>query len=384
MGESAAHGNGFLDSGERTVFPPGYPALLAILLKSSVAHSWVIVGMNMAFLSLGLCAVYSLLVREFFQDKAVVLTICSFSLLSYVVVKHCTIPLTDIPFFFFSMCCIAVISLATTTDSTRRFARLAATAWLLAVAAITVRRIGVALFPALAFMHVSTPRFKLLLGRMSLRSKLISIMIAVFVGAGVAYVFAHTSYWRIFISDANFAGISTFISQIPSYRFRELGELFGNFPLTKMPSKLHAMVPWLGLVLFILILIGLATKRRAITSTEVFMACYMGILFVWPYNDARFWLPVIPLLIAYLVLAVKSLRLPKAVIAIYCIAFATLGFGAIAYSSRITFAGSTFPDKYYGDGSLRPTYCAAFQSCRDGYDSEKVDAKALRLLREYR
>src|SRR5215469_6088119 len=73
MGESAAHGNGFLDSGERTVFPPGYPALLAILLKSSFAHSWVIVGMNMAFLSLGLCAVYSLLVREFFQDRVVVL-----------------------------------------------------------------------------------------------------------------------------------------------------------------------------------------------------------------------------------------------------------------------------------------------------------------------
>lgn len=383
MGESAAHGNGFLDSGQRTVFPPGYPALLAILLKSSLAHSWVIVGMNMAFLAGGLWAVYSLLIRKFFQDRVVVLRICSFSLLSYVVVKHSTIPLTDVPFFCCSMCCIAVAGLATNTDSTWRFARFASTAWLLAMGAITVRRIGVALIPPLAFMHVSRPQFKLLLERLSLRSKLVSVMVGVLVGAEVAYWFAHTSYWRIFISDAKFTNIPTPILQIPSYRFRELGELFGNFSIIKMPSKLHPMVPWLGLVLLILILIGLATKRRAITSTEVFMACYLGILFVWPYNDARFWLPVIPLLIAYVVLAVKSLRLPKAVIAIYCIAFATLGFGAIAYSSRITFAGSAFPDKY-GDGSLRPTYCAAFQSCRDGYDSDKVDAKVLRLLREYR
>jgi hypothetical protein len=143
------------------------------------------------------------------------------------------------------------------------------------------------------------------------------------------------------------------------------------------------MVPWLGLGLLLLILIGLATKRKATGPTEVFVVCYLGILFVWPYNDARFWLPIIPLLIAYSVLAARSLRLPKAVIAIYCIAFATLGFGAITYSSRISFAGPTFPDKY-GDGLLRPTYCAAFQSCRNGYDSDKVDAKVLRLLREYR
>ena len=153
--------------------------------------------------------------------------------------------------------------------------------------------------------------------------------------------------------------------------------------MTKMPAKLHVMMPWMGLLLFLLTLFGLATKRRKISPSEVFLACYMGILFVWPYYDARFWLPVIPLLIAYLVLAVKRLRFSKAVITIYCITFATLGFGAIAYSTRITFAGSKFPDRY-GDGYLRPTYCAAFDSCRDGGDPNKVDAKALRLLREYK
>jgi hypothetical protein len=383
MGESAAHGDGFLDSGQKTVFPPGYPALLAVLLRVGLAHPWVIVGLNLVFLSAGLFATYSLLIREFFEDKAVVLIICSFFLLSYVVVKHFTIPLADVPFFCCSMCCLAVMSQTTNTDSNWRFVILAMAAWLLAVAAITVRRVGVALVPPLVFMIVSSPQFKSLLKRLSLRTKLIIVVVSVFVGIGTMYVVAKTSTLSDFIDVATKVKISTLVLQVLSYRLTELGELLGNFPLSKMPTKLHVMVPWIGLLLFLLTLFGLAAKRRKISPTEVFMVCYMGILFAWPYYDARFWLPVIPLLIAYSVLAVKSLRFPKSVVTIYCIVFATLGFGAIAYSTRISFAGSKFPDRY-GDGYLKPTYCAAFQSCRDGGDPNKVNGNVLRLLREYK
>src|SRR5690242_17716637 len=45
MGESAAHGGGFSDGGLKAVFPPGYPALLAALLRVGLAHPWVIVGL---------------------------------------------------------------------------------------------------------------------------------------------------------------------------------------------------------------------------------------------------------------------------------------------------------------------------------------------------
>lgn len=383
MGESAARGEGFLDNGQRTVFPPGYPALLALLLKSRLAHPWVIVGLNLFFLTAGLYAVYCLLIGEFFEDRAVVLLICSFFLLSYVVVKHCTIPLTDIPFFCFSMCCLTAMSRTANANSSWRFVMLAATACLWAMVALTIRRTGVALILPLAFMAISSPQFKLLLGRLPLHTKLIMVVIGAIVGAGTGYLFANTSYWRIFISDAKIANLPTLILQIASYRLRELGELFCNVPLTKMPARLHAVVPLAGLLLFFLTLFGLATKRRNISPTEVFLVCYVGILFAWPYYDARFWLPVIPLLFAYSVMAAKNLRFPKSVITIYCIAFATLGFGAIAYSTQISFAGSKFPEKY-GDGYLRPTYCAAFKACQDGFDPNKVDVKALRLLGEYK
>jgi hypothetical protein len=383
MGDSAAHGGGFLDGGQKTVFPPGYPALLAMLLRLGFAHPWVIVCLNAVFLSVGLFAAYSLLIRQFFADKAVVLMICSFFLLSYVVIKHFPIPLTDVPFFCCCTCCLAVMNQATRMDSNWPFVPLAGAAWLLAVAAITVRRVGVALIPPLVFMIVSSPPFKSLLKRFSRRTKVIICGFFILVGVGTMCVVAKTSSLADFFSVATSSKISTLILQIFSYRLTELGELFGNLPITKLPVKLHVIVPWMGLLLFALILRGLATKRKKISPTEVFLVCYIGILFVWPYYDARFWLPIVPLLIAYSVLAVRNLRLPKAVITIYCVIFAIIGFGVIAYSTRITFAGSKFPDRY-GDGYLRPTYCAAFQTCGDGGDPQKVSIKALRLLREYK
>ena len=170
IGDSAAHGGGFYS--EEGVFPPGYPALLALLMKAGLGHPWAIVGMNLVFLSVGLFATYSLLIRDFFENKTVVLIICSFFLLSFVVVKHFPIPLTDVPFFCCSMCCLAAMSRTTKTEWGWRFLILAVAAWSLALVAITVRRVGVALVPPLIFMIVCSPHFKSLLKHLSRRTKL--------------------------------------------------------------------------------------------------------------------------------------------------------------------------------------------------------------------
>jgi hypothetical protein len=275
------------------------------------------------------------------------------------------------------------MSLAGNTDSNWRLAVLAGAAGLLAVAAVTVRMIGIALFPPLVFLMVTSPWSESLMKRLSIKTKMVIVAGGALAGGVAMLLLTKTAYWQFYTGVAKKVNISALLLQILSDRLVEFGELFGNFPTSKLSPRLHFMVPWMGLLLLLLILLGLATKRSKVSPTELFLVCYMGILFVWPCYDARYWLPVLPLLIAYTVLAVKSLRFPKVVTAIYCIAYATLGFGAIAYSSRITFAGSKFPEKY-GDGNLRPTYCVALQSCPDGVDPNKVDAKALHLLREYR
>jgi hypothetical protein len=383
MGASAAQGRGFLDDGEKTFFPPGYPALLAVLLTLGLGHPWIIIGLNMVFLLVGLFCVYSVFVHEFFEDRVIVLMQCAFFLLSFVVIKHSTIPLTDVPFFCCCMGCVAIMSHAAGVESNLRFALLVGVACLAAAVAITVRTIGVALFLPLVCLVVRSPQFRRLAGGLTHGGKVLTGVTAVLLGGGSLYALAHTSYWRVLIEVVHKARVSELILQILFFRFRELGELFANLPSSKIPVQLSPIVPWMGLFLLTLTFFGLATKLRKAGPTEVFLLSYVGILFIWPYHDARFWLPVVPLVIAYTELAVQSLRVPRVIVLMYCIAFAIIGFGAIAYTTRITFAGPDFPYRY-GDGYLRPTYCAILQSCGNRADPDKVDLKVLRLLREYR
>jgi hypothetical protein len=63
-------------------------------------------------------------------------------------------------------------------------------------------------------------------------------------------------------------------------------------------------------------------------------------------------------------LAIKRLELPNSVLTAYCIIFAIFGSVAIFYSLRISFAGSTLPNKGIGDGT-RPIFCASLPSCQE-------------------
>jgi len=176
--------------------------------------------------------------------------------------------------------------------------------------------------------------------------------------------------------------ISVLVIRTLHYRFKELGMLMVNCPLLKMPVYLQIITEWIGSILFILVLYGLITRQKKIDTSAVYLISYMGILFMWPYPDARFWLPVIPLLTAYFVLAVKRFRLPMFATMTYYVIYAMLGFAAIAYSTRISYAGSAFPDRY-ADGSLKSTYCAAFKTCLDSGDPTTINSWALRLIRDY-
>jgi len=121
MAQSAAHGGGFLDSGQKTVFPPGYPAALAVLMRASLVHSWVIISLNLVLLAGGLVAAYRLLLRDFCENRTVVMTFCSLFLLSFVVIKHSAIALTDVPFVCFAMWCLDAMSEARRATGNRQF-----------------------------------------------------------------------------------------------------------------------------------------------------------------------------------------------------------------------------------------------------------------------
>ena len=399
MAESASEGHGFLQNGARTVFPPGYPALLVVLLKLGLAHSWVIIILNVIFSGLGTLGAYRVLVQDLAKQNTVALYLCLFSLLSFVVIKHLTIALSDLAFFCLAMSCLAVTSRASAVPWGRPFALAMGGGWILMAAAVSVRRIGIALIPPLIFVVVSRPAFKARLRSSSGRAKFVVGLVFAAGLAATAWIIAATSTLSDFKKGVGRASWSGAALKICYFRLAELGELITNISMAMLPRIAHGIVPLLGLaqgfivfaglILFLLTLWGLIAgirNRKKICPADLFLAGYMAVLFAWPYRDTRFWLPVIPLLAGYSEEPIRQaikVGFPRGLVAAYVSAFTILGVAAIAYSTRISFAGPRFAD-LYGDGTLRPTYCVALRACSGKFDEKAVDPESFRLLQTFR
>jgi hypothetical protein len=348
MGESAARGGGFLYHGHASHYPPGYPAIVAVLLKLGAFHVWTAIALNFLFLALGLWAAARLVPHS----RLVILL----TLLSFVTIKHCTIPLTDLVFFGVAMACLVLFERGRLWE-----------ACVLVLAAIAIRRNGIALVPPLLWVLYRR------------RSILLAPALA-----AAAFTVRMTSTLQDFHDTVAGHTLVDSAIQILNFRCLEFGEIATNLPSTALPLLRQAILPWAGALALALIAAGLWIRRKSFGPTEIFFLGYAAILFVWPYYDPRFWLPVLPLVFGYAGLSLERLvrrGLPKQLLAAYLTVFAMMGALVLGVSIRITFSGSRFPDAY-GNAQFRPTYCAYYGSCTA--DPKEIDADGLHLLRTYR
>jgi hypothetical protein len=167
-------------------------------------------------------------------------------------------------------------------------------------------------------------------------------------------------------------------------RLLELGELILNIPRSWLPEALH----WLNLVAGVCAIVAISYTvwkyRTAMPVTNLFLVVYLVIIFVWPYSDARFWIPVVPLVALYVSLALDGWwpgRWSKLPLATWAIWIVITGTVAITITTRTSLAGSDFPE-LYGDGSLRATYRVAFGIAHDG-DMDDTSAETLHLLQQF-
>lgn len=345
LGESLASGHGFLYHGSGSHYSPGYPAMLAVMLKLGIFRVWTAVALNFAFLALGLWASSKLLPYGG--------VISLMTLLSFVTIKHATIPLTDVIFFGVAMLCLLMF----------QSGRL----WIgavLVLMAIAVRFNGVALAPPLLWLLYK--RRPILVLPAFAAVVVVSLRITSLIAPVDKVVAGHS------IVDSAI--------QILGFRLREFGEMAVNLPSIALPPIGQAILPWVGALLLTAIAGGMWIRRKFFGATEIFFLGWAGILFIWPYFDPRFWLPVLPLIFGYAAVPVVRL-VPKEAIAVYLMVFAMLGAAVLLVSTRITYAGTSFPDAY-GNGQFRATYCAYYGSC--AADPKDIYPDGLRLLRTYR
>jgi len=382
---SAVDGSGFRFHGQRSMRPPGYPALIFLLAKAGIGTSWAMVALNCLLLGIGCWASYFILRTSFGFESGTAEVICLLTLLSFVTVKHVTLPLSDIPYFGFSMPCLLLLLRAEAEARTRRYWHLAVAVPLIAFC-IELRTIGVALIPAFVWATVGgasrVRRLPQWLRQHRIASfALLLVMLAAIACAGS--IFLHSRYLQSSSKTLSRRGLGNFVSDLKDHTI-EWGELATNAPASKLPGVLELPMRIVGFFALLLWAVGIWEKRRKLDAQVWYLLGYASIVLAWPWSDARFWLPVLPLLMGHVLVGagrIGSPRLLRPAILAYCLCFCVLGIVALGYSTRLTFAGSQFPE-LYGDGTLRATYRLVLLG-EPPRNADDISPEALYLLHRY-
>ncbi len=378
---SVSDGSGF----PSTQLQVGYSLIIVALEWLGAATSFGLVSFNLIVLSLGLVCFYYLLIQALGLSVSESMTVCTLALLSWVTIKHVTLPLSDILY----MCAsgVALLAMTATLRGQRRTTWWLIPAVLLCMLAISIRWVGLALLPALAWTIVLIPGLReyvtrLIRRRFILATLIGSALLIVAVLAGWVLLSVIPSYVPSYylIGYLRGKGIWTTLKSILNSRLIELGEISMNLPATKVPIAEQVFRASGALVLIVLAM-GYWSQFWKGTPISVYWSAYLIVLLAWPSYDSRFWLPVIPLLFAYSYLGFRRIRLisAKPVLYSYLAVFLITGGAALWYSSQITLAGNRFPERY-GNDEVKDTYRAAFGQ---PFDERQVDWKALSILKRY-
>jgi len=373
IASSAADGHGYLDHGTKTHYPPGYPAMVVGLERIGAAHSWGLVGLNAFFMVLGFASAYRVARCYFRLSRNWAAFALLFASLSFALIKHFTLPLTDIPFLGFSLLAVALI--VTAEQQPQRYYAFWLAALLVALASIVIRPVGIALLPCLAWSL--GVRFGLL--RVALSRKALLIVSCLVIGIVASIFLLHTKYVQEALAGVAQQGVGHVFSRLISFRVREAGELALNAPASKL-GRLAPLVWVIGLTA--ILWLAFTLRRARIGSVEIYLAAYACIFLLWPYGDTRFWNPVLPLLSAELLASLAPWTFTgwkKLAGLAYSSAYLLMGLLAMAYSTWITFSGAGFARRY-GDDHLRPTYAYFYSASRD---QATVNQPALELLKRY-
>ena len=295
VAESASQGKGFLDQGHSTVYPPGYPAMVAVLEKAGLATPASLIGLNLVFLAVGLLATVYVLSRGLGRTDDQILKTIVLCLFSFVVLKHTTLAMSDVPYFGIEAGCLAAMVSAGGVSEWRGFWWRVLSAAILLLAALAVRRVGVALIPPFLWMLFSSPEVR----RRIQSHRAIALTIFGLAMLGSLGIVAKTFTLHDFGVIVKTDGLLHLPAEITSYRLAELAEIATNLPAGKL-SLLPVMLLLIsGAVVLVFVIRGILIAPRGAGITTIFTVSYVAVLFAWPYHDTRFWLPVLPFLFTY-------------------------------------------------------------------------------------
>jgi len=308
----------------------------------------------------------------------------SLTLLNWTAIKFVMTPLSEVQFLFFSCATIYCYQRFTETGAWRPLVL----ALVLCVIAFLTRTAGIVLFATLTLSFLISNRGALT----NWLRQHVAVSLAGGIGllSGLAFLVTRSKFitymgyfWRPLVQDR-----SLFFTRNLRLHLMDWAELFINSPVSKVQGlfspKLAGAIYLLAGLSFLGALLWLLAKHRSRIPlvVTVYLVLYLALIFNWPFYEARFFFPIMPLVLAvYLLHFVTASRLQQRVGVAFLCYYLLAGIFVLVYYTRLSL-DKEFMMKRHDAGKWQTEYGYLF-SGRPVSDSTQVDLKALYILRKY-
>jgi hypothetical protein len=303
-------------------------------------------------------------------------------LLNWTVIKFVTHPLSELQYLFFSL---AAVYAFYRFVQTKKFLPLAI-AFIFAGLAFITRTVGVTILAALFSALVWEYR-KQLIGLLK-KNKIVAV--GGLVAIALVLIFSKQlglNHYTGVMSKQFDEGLSHL--QVIKWHLSDWGEVISNTSRVKVVSILPAfMRSWTYLVIGFLGIIGLIyicfiRKNEIPFIVKIYLLYYMLLMFNWPFQDPRFWVPVIPLVAAVISqFSFSQNRVIKYLSVIYLAVYAALGLASLSYMTYTSFNKKVFA-KTQAKGTYRNEYEMHFFGKTLSDTTTSVDPDLVDFLNKY-
>jgi hypothetical protein len=343
---------------ENHTYPTGYAHILA-LAGIDMGQPWYrVVLINLVFLSVGLASTYKLIPAALGLSNREAAVICLMSLFSWLFITYAPKQLPELSFFGTTCASLFCLSKVLTKEGRPFWAFLGAA--VTGSVAILVRSVGVGLIPVMIYV---------LLAKVDRKVVRWAFPILCASGLVLGLMFRQTIMSPAYsqaLTDTLRQPSST-LADTTLWRVQEVGEVGQNASqiafepreqLAYGDEKTNRVVPLLpetghsyGVLLnlqaqamayvvgaLFWILIGFALWRKRLTVVDVYLAAYMFILMLYRCGEVRYFVPIVPFVLAYAWAGTKALpfAIPRWCVASYVAVF--MLFGTIALANEWTIA----------------------------------------------
>jgi hypothetical protein len=306
--------------------PYGYTALLLLLSKFGILRSFYIVFVNCLYFFGGL-----FFVRKIFTYIRSPFLLFILALLNWTIIKFVTHPLSEMQYLFFSLA--GIYAFYKFIQNKNIWYLLLA--FLMAGLAFLTRTVGIALVAALIVSLIWEFRKQLLEIIKKNRILVLFLLLSISIVLIFSKQLGLNHYTDVMSKQFN-EGLR--FSDMVRWHFSEWGEILLNASRFKVINLLSATLGnWIFTILGILgiggfIYICFIKKNSIPFIVKSYLLFYIILMFNWPFQDPRFWVPVIPLIAAVIIQhSFSKNQLIRLFFFIWLIVYSAFGLTSLGY-----------------------------------------------------